>query len=67
MQTNTASQGTPATYVTRRQACEKLAELARKLELIASRSDSFLDDPEFRTLSAEYKAQFQEVLSLSTF
>jgi hypothetical protein len=67
MQTNTATQGDPATYVRRRAECEKLTELARKLELIASRSEAFLVDPEFQALSVEYKAQFLEVHSLSTF
>jgi hypothetical protein len=67
MQTNTASAESPATYVRRRQECEKLSELARRLELIASRSDSFLDDPEFRALTNDYQTQLREVVSLSTF
>ena len=54
MQTNTASHRMPGTYVARRQECEKLTELARKLERIASPSASFLDDPEFQALSVEY-------------
>jgi hypothetical protein len=65
--TNTATPGIPATYVQRRQECEKLTELAQKLELIANRSGSFLDDPEFQALSAAYQIQLREVHSLSTF
>ncbi len=67
MQTDTATQGDPATYVRRRAECETLTELARKLELIATRSDAFLVAPEFQALSKEYQAQFLEVHSFSTF
>ncbi len=67
MQTNSATAEMPATYVRRRQECEKLSELARRLELIANRSEPFLDDPEFRALSNEYQTQLREVLTLSTF
>lgn len=67
MQTNSATAGMPATYVRRRQECEKLSELARRIELIANRSDSFLEDPEFQALANDYQAQLREVLTLSMF
>lgn len=62
--TNTASRGLAATYVRRREECERLAELSRQIERFTTQP-SFQADPAFEALEAAYRQQLQNVLSLS--
>jgi hypothetical protein len=63
--TTLASKGDPATYMKRREECAALLALARKIESVTANNKGFLDDPDFLKLESDYKAQFQNVVSLS--
>jgi len=45
--------------------CEKLLEIARKVEHLTTDHAAFLDDRGFEKLEREYKEQVQFLLSLS--
>lgn len=63
--TNAASRSLPATYVTRREECEKLLRVARHLEQLALNNPDFSNSAEFKSLQADYGAQLRNVLSIS--
>jgi hypothetical protein len=62
--TNTATRRLSVTYAQRRRECEKLAEIARRIESLTS-EPSFEDNPAFEKLEGDYRQQLQNVVSLS--
>jgi hypothetical protein len=65
--TNLASKSLPATYIRRREECEKLLEIARNIESVATSSNNtaFQADQAFEKLEYEYKEKLLFVSSLS--
>jgi hypothetical protein len=63
--TNTASKGLATTYANRREECEDLLNIAKKIEAITARGGSFSDDPIFESLEQDFRGKLLSLLSLS--